>query len=117
MEKIVVLINDLFLGSKIRETLKALSKEARFLSSGQGLSEAVGADSGGLVLVDLSLRGEDPIAAVAALRQTPHPGLRVIGFVSHVDTATAQRAREAGFDAVMPRSQFFAGLADLVGSA
>lgn len=41
-------------------------------------------------------------------------GSNVIGFGSHVDTATHQHARDLGYDLVLPRSQFFRRLPDLL---
>jgi len=38
------------------------------------------------------------------MSQSPPP--RIIAYGSHVDVATLKRAREAGCDRVMPRSQF-----------
>lgn len=38
----------------------------------------------------------------------------VIGFGSHVDTDGHQRARDLGYDLVLPRSQFFRRLPDLL---
>lgn len=58
------------------------------------------------VLVDLD-RCDDPIGFRI-------DGSVVIGFGSHVDTAAHQRARDLGYDLVLPRSQFFRRLPDLL---
>ena len=113
MPQILVLCEDLMLGSKIRETLKALGKDARFLSTVQSLAAA--AEGAELVLADLSLRGPDPIPALAELKAGPLATARVIAFFSHVDEETRKRALEAGIDQVLPRSAFFANLPALVG--
>jgi hypothetical protein len=39
----------------------------------------------------------------------------VIGFVSHVDTQTIERAKAAGLDEVLPRSRFTAMLEQIIG--
>jgi hypothetical protein len=45
------------------------------------------------------------------------PSLKVIGFLSHVQTSLAERAKSAGFDEVMPRSKFSANLPEILNSA
>lgn len=58
------------------------------------------------VLVDLD-RCDDP-------GEFRIEGSVVIGFGSHVDAATHQRARDLGYDLVLARSQFFRRLPDLL---
>jgi hypothetical protein len=41
--------------------------------------------------------------------------VRTIGFGSHVDTDLREAARAAGVDEVLPRSRFFARVAELLG--
>jgi CheY-like chemotaxis protein len=63
------------------------------------------------VLLDLHNPGLQIAETVAALKaHTPPP--TIIAYGSHVDTATLKRAREAGCDRVLPRSQFVAELPD-----
>lgn len=63
---------------------------------------------------------QNPAAVMVDLDRCDHPdefridGSVVIGFGSHVDTAAHQRARDLGYDLVLPRSQFFRRLPDLV---
>ena len=67
-------------------------------------------EGGRMLLVDLSLPGA---IDAAAMWKAANPSARVVGFVAHVDTATIQRAREAGLE-VMARSGFVEGLAGLL---
>lgn len=77
---------------------------ARFVARPEDL---VGTDAT-IVIVDLSRPGVlDVLPGVVAT------GVRVIGFGSHVDAATLDAARVAGAEA-MPRSVFFARVADLL---
>lgn len=61
-----------------------------------------------------------PTAVMVDLDRCDHPdefridGSVVIGFGSHVDTTAHQRARDLGYDLVLPRSQFFRRLPDLL---
>jgi hypothetical protein len=62
-----------------------------------------------LVVIDLARVGD--ISSVR--RAAPHS--RIIAFGPHVDDATLDAGRDAGIDDVMPRSQFFRKINDLLG--
>jgi hypothetical protein len=68
--------------------------------------DLVGVD-GDLVIVDLGRAG--------VLEVLPRIGVRTIGFGSHVDTELLDAARAAGCTEVLPRSQLFRRLPDLLG--
>src|SRR2546430_6091093 len=68
-----------------------------------------------LVIMDLNARSR-PLAAMQQLRSAL-PQLRVIGFLSHVQTDLAEQAKAAGFDEIMPRSKFSINLPDILASA
>jgi DNA-binding NarL/FixJ family response regulator len=63
------------------------------------------AEAGDVVVVDLGRPGA--LEAVADLG----PGVRSIGFASHVDRSLMERAEQAGVGEVLPRSRFFASMA------
>jgi hypothetical protein len=63
-----------------------------------------------LLLADLNLEGS--IEAAAAWRKTT--GKPVFGFVSHVDSDTISKAKQAGIDHVLARSQFVRLLPGLI---
>lgn len=67
------------------------------------------------LLVDLNM--PQALEAAVAWRDEAAAGDRrtLVGFVAHVDRATIDRARQAGFDAVLPRSQFVQLLPRLLG--
>ena len=44
-------------------------------------------------------------------------GVRMVGFLSHVQVDLAEQARAAGCDEVMPRSKFTQNLAEILSSA
>ena len=62
----------------------------------------------------MDLNQPGAIDAAGAWRGRAGGGADVIGFVSHVDTATIQKARAAGIDRVMARSQFVQVLPELL---
>src|SRR5882762_6477727 len=63
----------------------------------------------------LSARSQ-PIAAIQRLRAEKN-GVRVVAFLSHVQTELAAQARAAGCDEVMPRSVFTQNLAAILAVA
>jgi DNA-binding NarL/FixJ family response regulator len=67
------------------------------------------------VIIDLNAHNAPLDAAQQLLEQ--HPTLPVIGFLSHVQTDLAARAKAAGFQQVMPRSQFTTQLAQILATA
>ena len=67
------------------------------------------------MIVDLNAKGH-PVEAVARLRAAGNC-VRVVAFLSHVQTGLAERARAAGCDEVLPRSSFTQNLAAILSAA
>jgi CheY-like chemotaxis protein len=107
-------MDDLFFQMKLAETAKQLGVEVKVATSGDALL-ALMAGEPKLVLVDLNARSA-PIAAIEKLRQT-QKDVRVVGFLSHVQTELAAQARAAGADEVLPRSSFTQNLAAILSMA
>lgn len=106
---VLALVRDLLFVSKITGTAKHVGVPLKVVREPDALAGATGR----ALIVDLNLAGA--IEAAAAWKEAG--GACVVGFVSHVDTATIQKARAAGVDRVMARSQFVQALPDLIGSA
>jgi len=68
-----------------------------------------------LVIIDLNARNQ-PLATLARVRAT-QKDLRVVAFLSHVQTELATEARAAGATDVMPRSAFTQNLATILQAA
>ena len=95
--KIVAAFDDLLLGSNVLGMLKAAGHEATLSR------DPAGAD---VLIVDLGAAGFDGVELVEGLRADGALGnTRTIGVYSHVDAETRSRARDAGFDLVVPRSR------------
>ena len=114
MPRIVAYMDDLFFQMKLAETAKHLALEVKVASTAESLLQLLDPPPE-LVIVDLNARSQ-PLAAVRQLRNV-QPGIRVIGFLSHVQTDLAQQAQAAGLDEVMPRSKFSINLPDILASA
>jgi CheY-like chemotaxis protein len=107
MPKVIAIVDDLFFASKIRGTAEALSVPVSFPRKLESLIESANSELPQLIICDLNATRIDPIALSETLKADD--GLRsipLIGFFSHVDTELQQRALEAGFDRVLPRSVF-----------
>jgi hypothetical protein len=106
---ILLLCRDLMFVSKVTATARALGVTVQVVRDPAQLPQQEG--QGGRLLVDLNQTGA--IEAASAWRSAA--GGRVIGFVSHVDTETIERAKAAGLDEVLARSRFTAMLEQIVG--
>jgi len=114
MARVVAYIDDLFFQMKLAETAKQLGLEAKVASNAESLLQLLD-PLPALVIVDLNARSS-PLEAVQRLRAV-EPNLRVVGFLSHVETELAAKARSAGFDEVMPRSRFSMHLPQILAAA
>ena len=114
MARVVALMDDLFFQMKLSETAKHLGVEVKVASTGEAL-QALLEPPPNLLIVDLNSRSQ-PIAAIQRLRADKNQ-VRVIAFLSHVQTELAEQARAAGCDEVMPRSVFTQNLAAILAVA
>ena len=114
MPRVVAYMDDLFFQMKLAETAKHLGLEVKVATNAESLLQLLDPPPQ-LVIIDLNARSQ-PLAAMQQLRSAL-PQLRVIGFLSHVQTDLAERARAAGFDEIMPRSKFSLNLPDILASA
>ena len=104
---LLILCRDLLLGSQITAAAQSAGIPFKVVRDAAKLPGQVGER----LIVDLNQDGA--IDAAAAWKAATSGG-DVVGFVSHVDAATIQRAREVGLDQVMPRSRFVEQLAQVV---
>jgi hypothetical protein len=101
MARVLAIVPDLMLSSRVVESLSAAGHEVEVDSSLQE-SPLEGVD---LIVADLDI--ENPEALVGL-------GVPVLGFYSHVDVDTKQAAEAAGLDMVVPRSRMSRDLPLLV---
>lgn len=114
MGRVVALMDDLFFQMKLAETAKQLGVEVKVATSGEAFMGLMASEPK-LVIVDLNARSQ-PIEAIEKLRQT-RKDVRVVGFLSHVQTELAAQAQAAGCDEVLPRSSFTQNLAAILSVA
>ena len=113
MGRVVALMDDLFFQMKLAETAKQLGVEVKVATNGEALMGLMASEPK-LVIVDLNARSQ-PIAVIEKLRQT-QKDIRVVGFLSHVQTELAAQAKAAGCNEVLPRSSFTQNLGAILSS-
>jgi uncharacterized protein YbjT (DUF2867 family) len=102
--RIALLSPDLLFGSKVDGGLRAAGHEVTLVAA-----EDVPAANADLLVVDLVTAEYDD----AALARLGGAGV-TLGFYAHTDQEIRQRAEEAGFDMVVPRSRMAREMAALV---
>ena len=96
---LVILCRDLLLGSRITGAAQSAGTMFKVVRDAANLH----GQSGRRLIVDLN---QDGAVDAAAAWKVTNPEADVIGFVSHVDAQTIQRARAAGLTHVLARSAF-----------
>ncbi len=99
MAKILAIVGDLMLASRVEESLRAAGHE---VSVAPALPDPLEADA---IVCDLDGADMDALAA------TPIP---VLGFYSHIDVETKRTAEAAGITQAIPRSKMARELPALV---
>ena len=118
MADAIILIDDLFFQAKCHQTAKLTGVTLETVTTGEQFVKSAAANPAALLIVDLNAR-QGALEAVETLGKSGDPGnpRRVIAFLSHVQTDLAQKARAAGCQEVMPRSQFTQNLAAILSGA
>jgi hypothetical protein len=109
--RLLALVPDLMDRSKVSA---AATREVVFVRSADALVDQLSGASGhpssvDLVVVDLARPG-----ALGAIGELVARGCSVVAFGSHVDREVLAAAKEAGCEAVLPRSEFFSRLPELL---
>lgn len=117
MARVLALVPDLLFGSRLQGALTVAGHELELLGDEAQLRERL-ADRerpAQVLIVDLTDGGLDGASIVASLRGARELGeVRTLGFYAHVDAAARERAEQAGFDLVVPRSRINREGAELV---
>lgn len=112
---ILAALDDLMFTSRIRTAAAGTRADVRFARSADETVAIAREQAPALILLDLNARRMDAIATIAALKSDPQlAGIRVVGFVSHVQADVIAAARSAGIDEVLARSAFVARLPELL---
>ena len=105
-------------GRALETAAKQLGVDTYFERSKEKVLQTVRDKQPTLVIFDLNSGKLAPIDAIAAMKADPTlAAIRTLGYVSHVDTATIERARAAGVDRVLARSAFSEKLGEILMNA
>src|SRR5258708_37269246 len=107
-------MDELFFQMKLVETAKGLGVEVTAAATPDALQGLL-TPAPKLLIVDLNSRNE-PIATIQRLRADKN-GVRVVGFLSHVQTDLAAQAPAAGCDEGVPRPAFTQNLSAILAPA
>lgn len=110
--QVAVFIRDLIFETKIKSTGHSLGVGTVVVRSVTELETLLQQSAVRLLIVDLNTAGPTALDAIRAAKDSA--GVRVIAFVSHVDTELAALASQTGADEVMPRSRFSSQLPELL---
>ena len=113
--KILALVRDLLLRSRIEAAAAALGAEVAPASTLDLARTRAAELSPAIIFADLSDTNFPADATARELRAVV-PSARLVGFASHVDLKSLASAREAGFDLTLSRSEFTARLPELIKS-
>ncbi len=114
MARVLALTRDLLFGSQVQGALTVAGYDVELLADDALLKGRLGDSTDGdgenasadVLVVDLTDPDLDGASIVEALLATGQLGsMRTLGFYSHVDSATRERAQRAGFDVIVARSR------------
>lgn len=112
-KRVLAVVSDLFFSVKLSEAAKRAGLTLEFVKDhDQVIEKAKTAPS--LIVLDLNLDAAEPLKLIRQIKGSPATkGVRLIGFLSHVQGELKQQAQEAGCDMVLARSAFSQNLFQL----
>lgn len=109
MARVIALVPDLLFGSQVQGSLRAAGHDVALAGDEAKVRERLGEGGGEdetVLVVDLTDDRFDGAAILEALAADDAlSGVSTLAFYSHVDAAVRERAMQAGFDLVVPRSR------------
>lgn len=112
---VIALVGDLIFSQKIRSAAEGLGRPYLRVRSMEQLSAALEQHAKIEVFVDLGIKDLDPFQALT--RASEHSACKkLVGFYSHVDAATGERARTVPNCVVVTRGRLSGHLSELLAS-
>ena len=105
-KRILAVVSDLFFSVKLTDAAKRNGLALEFVKeSGEVLEKAK--DKPSLIIFDLNFDAANPLDLIARLKgQADTKGIRLLGYLSHIQAELKHQAQEAGCDTVLARSAF-----------
>jgi hypothetical protein len=118
MARVLALVPDLLFGSRVQGSLVVAGHEVELIGGEALLAERLAdaeAPAAAVLIVDLADASFDGAGIVESLARRGALGqTRTLAFYSHVEASVRERAEQAGFDLVVPRSRMAREGAELV---
>ena len=112
---VIAAVDDMMFASKIRAAAEHLDVNVRFVRNVQAALTAAKESAPDLFIVDLQSQRLDPFEFARELRAMKElQAIPMLGFFSHVMTEIRERAIEAGYNQVVPRSVFSSKLREIL---
>jgi CheY-like chemotaxis protein len=113
MARVAALIPDLLFGSKVQAALQSAGHEVDLITGELEAWDEVGGID--LLVIDLTSPDVDGVELFETLATAGElHDVRTLGFFAHVEPGVRERALQAGFDVVVPRSRMAREGAQLV---
>ena len=114
-KKIIAVLDDLLFSSKIREAAKPLSLDLEFIKNTNELIQKLESAKPSLIIFDLNYKASNPLQTITDLKSSPElKHIRILGYLSHVQTELKEDASKAGCDLIPPRSKFSKDLREIL---
>jgi PleD family two-component response regulator len=112
---VVAVVDDMFFVSKIRATGKALGMILKFPRTADAFRAIMNDEPPVLIIVDLHNKRMNPFDLASEIKGDERlKKIPLLGFFSHVQAELQRRAREVGYDEILPRSLFARDLANIL---
>jgi DNA-binding response OmpR family regulator len=111
--RILVISDDLFFWSRIHDAARASGRAVTRISDEASMESAFREGDVRRVIADLGVRSLDLLGWAVRWKGAPDPP-ELVAFGFHVDERAIEKAREAGFDRVVPNSRLNRQLPDFL---
>lgn len=110
---VLLVSGDLMFWARVRDAALRAGIPVARVDDETAMEKAFLTGSVARLLVDLEVRGLDPLPWAGRWKERPDPPF-LVAYGSHVDGARLEAAEKAGFDLVIPRSRFHRQVEDLL---
>lgn len=111
----VAILDDIFFASKIRQAAESAGLDIEFMKGAEWVAGAALSGTPSLIIVDLANKKINALELIGILKGLDNlKGVRVLGYLPHVEKGLMKEALDAGYDIVLPRSRFSLELIEIL---
>lgn len=115
---VLVVVDDLFFSAKIGETIRQLGSVPRFAAELSEIPDESGCGLPAAIIVDLDLSRTDAVGLISHLKADEATrDVPMMAYGRHTRPETFERARAAGCERAVPRSEFVKRLPEFIASS